>query len=136
MEYLQPYIPIGMILVLSAGFAVVTVILGRLIGPQRPNPSKLLPYESGMTPTGEANVRIPVKFYMVGLLFLLFDVEAVFILAWAVVFNNPNLGFNSEVFAFSQGEFQRFAFLEMFVFMLILMVGYLYVWKKGGFRWS
>lgn len=136
MEHLLPYIPIGVVLVVAIGFAAVNLLLGQWIGPKRPNPAKELPYESGMIPEGEANVRVPVKFYMVALLFLLFDIEGVFILIWAVVFRGNHPVFESEAVGFTVGAFQRFAFLEMLVFMAILVVGYLYAWRKGGFRWS
>ena len=136
MDHLVPYIAIGMIVVAAAAFAVVNALLGRLLGPRRDNPSKALPYESGMIPKGEANVRIPVKFYMVSLLFLLFDIETVFILAWALVFRGKALDFDSGALPFTQGQFQAFAFFEMLVFIAILMVGYAYVWRKGGLEWS
>ncbi len=136
MAYLYPYIPIAMILVLGLGFGIVNLILGRLIGPRRDNPSKLLPYECGIAPSGEANIRIPIKFYMVAILFLLFDIESIFILAWAVIFRGQGLDFESGALNFTRSAFQRFAFLEMLFFVVILMVGYVYVWRKGGFKWS
>lgn len=134
MDFLIPYIPVIMILVLAAGFGAVSLIFGRLIGPKRPNPSKDIPYESGIVPTGEANVRVPIKFYMVALLFLLFDIETIYVLIWAVTFRGNYV--DPAFHGFSALEFSRFAFVEMFVFMLVLIVGYLYVWRKGGFRWS
>jgi NADH-quinone oxidoreductase subunit A len=136
MNDLAPYIPIGMIVALAIGFGAVNLILGRLIGPRKDNPSKSLAYESGMTPVGEANVRIPVKFYMVAVLFVLFDIETVFILAWAVVYRGIDLEAVIPAVEFSALQFTRFAFVEMLVFILILLVGYIYVWRKGGLRWS
>ncbi len=136
MDHLQPYVPIAMILLLAGAFSLVTLVAGRMVGPRRLNPNKLLPYESGMIPTGEANVRIPIKFYMVALLFLLFDIETIFVISWAVIFNSAEPLFDSEQFAFSRQAFQRFASVEMLTFIAILMVGYLYVWRKGGFQWS
>lgn len=141
MASMHPYIPIGVILVLAAGFGAVSLILGRLVGPRKPNPVKALPYESGMIPEGDANVRIPVKFYMVALLFLLFDIESVYILSWAVVFRGRQIAEGIEAGAprFSEIaplQFTRFAFLEMLVFIAILLVGYAYVWRKGGLKWS
>lgn len=136
MEHLIPYIAIGMILVFAAGFAVVNSLLGRLIGPTRDNPSKRLAYESGMIPTGEANVRIPIKFYMVGLLFLIFDIETIFLLAWAVVFKGNQIDFASGNIGFTQTEFQHYGFFAMAVFIGILMLAEIYAWKKGGFEWS
>ena len=136
MEYLQAYLPIAIIIFLGAAFGVIGLTLSHFIGPRRPNPSKSLPYESGMVPIGEANVRLPIKFYMVALLFLLFDVEAVFLLAWAVIFRGRGLDFESGALAFTAQQFQRFAFLDMLVFILILLLGYVYVWRKGGLEWS
>jgi NADH-quinone oxidoreductase subunit A len=138
LDYLYPYIPVGILLILAVGFGAVNLALGRLIGPRSFNPSKLIPYESGIVPTGEASVRIPIKFYMVAILFLLFDIEAVFVLAWAVVFRGDHLKerIESGALNFTQQAFQRFAFFEMLVFVAILMVGFLYVWRKGGLRWS
>ena len=136
MDYLHPYIPIGMIIVGATAFATITLVLGRVLGPQRPNPSKQLPYESGMIPTGEANVQVPIKFHMVALLFLLFDIEAVFLLMWAVVFRGNHPAIVSGAVNFTAQDFQRFAFVEMLVFMAILMVGFTYVWRKGGLEWS
>ncbi len=134
MNHLTPYIPIAMILVFAVGFGSVTIIMGRIFGPQRPNINKSMAYESGIEPTGEANVRIPIKFYMVGILFLLFDIESIFVLAWAVIFQGNGLDFST--LGFTRSEFRAFAFAEMMVFFLILMVGYAYIWRKGGFRWS
>jgi NADH-quinone oxidoreductase subunit A len=136
MDYLVPYIPIALVLVAALAFGIVNLILGRVFGPQRPNPSKPMAYESGMEPEGEANVRVPVKFYLVGLLFLLFDIEGVFVLAWASIFNDAGIAFETELIPFTQQAFRAFAFFEMLTFMAILMLGYLYVWRKGGLRWS
>jgi NADH-quinone oxidoreductase subunit A len=136
MDYLIPYIPIGVVLVAAMLFGVVNLILSRVIGPQRPNLSKPMAYESGMEPIGEANVRVPVKFYLVGLLFLLFDVEAVFMVAWASILNDSGVAFETELIPFTQEAFRRYAFLVMVPFMTILVMGYLYEWRKGGFQWS
>lgn len=136
MNYLIPYIPLALVLVAGLAFGVANLILGSVLGPKRTNPNKGLAYESGMEPEGEANVRVPVKFYMVGLLFLLFDIEGVFVLTWASIFNDAGVAFETEMIPFTRAAFRGFAFLEMMTFMAILMLGYLYVWRKGGFRWS
>lgn len=138
MAHLHPYIPLAMLILIAMGFAAVSLLAAKFVGPQRPNPSKSLPYESGMIPFGEANVRVPIKFYMVAILFLLFDIEAVYMLAWALVFRGRQFAdkFETDAMPFTQGQFQRFAFLEMMTFIAILLVGYVYVWKKGGLRWS
>ena len=125
MDYLLPYIPILMILALAAGFAVVTLGLAGLIGPRRANRAKSLPYECGNEPEGEANVRIPIKFYLVALLFLLFDMETILILSWAIAFRQNVVP-----------GFQAYAFGVMAFFMLILVVGFLYEWRKGALKWT
>ena len=103
MDYLYSYLPIVLILAVGVAFGAGSLIFGRLIGPKRPNPSKSLPYESGMIPEGDANVRIPIKFYMVGLIFLLFDIEAVYVLIWAVAFQGKGIDFGSDAIGFTQG---------------------------------
>lgn len=124
MDYLHPYIPILMILCLAAAFGVVTLVMSGLIGPRRPNKAKGLAYESGMLPFHQANIRLPIKFYIVALLFLIFDVETVLILIWAIAFRTPIPGF------------QAYAFFVMLFFMLILAIGLLYEWRKGALTWS
>lgn len=141
MQYLYPYIPVVMVLLVAGGFGVANLLLGHFIGPHRFNPSKMQAYESGMTPIGEANVRIPIKFYMVAILFLLFDIESIYMLSWAVIFRGQQFKFQTiqeglPKLDFTLGQFQRFSFVEMLTFILILLVGYIYVWRKGGFRWS
>lgn len=135
MNYLVPYIPIALVVVAGVGFGIANLILGRLIGPRRENPNKSLAYESGMEPEGEANVRIPVKFYMVGLLFLLFDVEGAFILAWAVVFTGTGVEFESAWIPFTQAAFQSYALLMILPFMVMLVLAFIYEWRKGGLNW-
>src|SRR5688572_30249148 len=125
MDYLHPYIPILMILALALVFGTSMTIVSGIIGPRRPNKAKYLAYECGIEPTGEANVRVPVKFYLVALLFLLFDMETVLILAWAIVFRDTSIP-----------GFQAYAFWVMIFFMLILVVGFLYEWRKGALKWN
>jgi len=117
---LTPYVPIAILLILSAALAVLVVGLGHLFGPRRPTERKSLPYESGMIPIGPGTRRMPVRFYMVAVLFILFDIEVVFFLPWAIVFRK--LGW--------------FGLAEMFVFIIILLVGYVYAWKKGALEWE
>ena len=117
---LNEYIPIAILVALSTILAFVVVGLGHLFGPKRPTERKSLPYESGMTPFGPGTRRMPVRFYMVAVLFILFDIEVVFFLPWAVVFKQLGL----------------FGLIEMLVFIGILLVGYLYAWKKGALEWE
>jgi NADH-quinone oxidoreductase subunit A len=103
------------------------VFASRILGPYRPSRKKLTPYESGMTPIGPAVRRLPVKFYLIAVLFILFDIEVVFFLPWAVIFRNW------VDTAKSRGVF---LLIEMAVFIGILLVGYAYVWKKGALEWE
>ena len=117
---LQDYLPIAVLLVLSTGFAALIVVVGHLFGPKRPSARKLAPYESGMKPIGPGTRRMPVRFYLIAVLFILFDIEVVFFLPWAVVFRQLGV----------------FGLIEMFIFILILLVGYVYAWKKGALEWD
>jgi NADH-quinone oxidoreductase subunit A len=114
------YLPLAVLVILAAGLAALVVAIGHLFGPRHPTERKSLPYESGMTPFGPGTRRMPVRFYMVAVLFILFDIEVVFFLPWAVVFRKMGL----------------FALVEMILFVVILLVGYLYAWKKGALEWE
>ena len=114
------YLPIFVLLIVSTALAVFVIAVGTFLGPRRPTYRKLQPYESGMTPLGPAQRRMPIKFYLVGVLFILFDVEVIFFYTWAVVFSQ--LGW--------------FGFIEMLIFAGILLVGYVYAWKQGALEWE
>jgi NADH-quinone oxidoreductase subunit A len=129
MNYLDPYIPIFIIMVIAIGFGVVTLSLAGFIGPKVFNKAKYLAYECGNEPEMEANVRIPIKFYLVALLFLLFDMETLLILAWALAFRDPAM-------AAAYPGFQPFAFFLLIFFLFILVVGFLYEWRKGALEWK
>src|SRR5688500_1117870 len=117
---LNDYLPIAVLLVISTGLAFIVVGLGHLFGPRRPTARKLAPYESGMRPIGPAMRRMPVRFYLVAVLFILFDIEVIFFLPWAVTFRQLGL----------------FGFVEMLVFIGVLFVGYVWVWKRGALEWD
>lgn len=117
---LQDYLPIAVLLILSTSLAVVVVILGSILGPKQPTQRKLAPYESGMQPIGPGTRRMPVRFYLIAVLFILFDIEVVFFLPWAVVFRQLGV----------------LGLIEMLVFIVILLVGYVYAWKKGALEWE
>lgn len=121
---LESYIPIIIILVISVLFAVTNVKLSSLLGPSRPNKEKMSTYESGVEPVGTAHDRFSVKFYMVAVLFILFDIEVVFLYPWAVSF--INLDHAKMVYSFA----------SVIVFVVILLVGYIYVIKKGALKWD
>ena len=114
------YVAIGLMVVLSTVVALIAIWLGILFGPKKESAAKAMPYESGMTPYGEGTRRMPIRFYLVAVLFILFDIEVVFFLPWAVVFRQLGL----------------FGLIEMVIFIVILLVGYVYAWKKGALEWE
>src|SRR5512146_336206 len=107
---LTDYLPIVVLVILATGLAGLVVSLGHLFGPRRPTLRKSVPYESGMRPIGPGARRMPIRFYLVAVLFILFDIEIIFFLPWAVVFHKLGL----------------FGLVEMFIFIIILLVGYVY----------
>lgn len=119
-ENYLPYLPIAILFILSAGLAVLIVVLGHSFGPRRTTARKSMPYESGMRPIGPGARRMPIRFYLIAVLFILFDIEVVFFLPWAVVFRQLGL----------------FGLIEMFIFIILLLVGYVYAWKKGALEWE
>jgi NADH-quinone oxidoreductase subunit A len=119
------FIPLAILFILAIGLALLVVALGHMFGPRRPTERKSQPYESGMKPIGPGTRRISVRFYLVAVLFILFDIEIVFFLPWAVVLRT-----------FVEQSLGIFAFIEMTIFIVILMVGYVYAWKKGAMEWE
>lgn len=123
------YVPILLIFLFAAGMATAIIVLSRLAGSNRPTRAKLMPYECGVEPVGTARERQSVKFYLVAMVFLLFDIEAIFLVPWAVVFpgvlKDPAWSALKYVF-----------YGEMMLFMVVLFVGLLYVWRKGILEWS
>ena len=119
-NYLESYLPILMHAALVVVVAGAMVVLSSLIGRHVRTRAKLMPYESGVTPVGNTRQRFSVKFYLVAMLFILFDVEAVFLYPWAVIYK----------------ELQLFGFIEMLVYMVIIFAGFFYIWKKGALDWS
>ena len=120
---LYTYIPILVLGTAAAGLAGLMLVLSWVLGPRKPTPQKLATYESGVTPIGSARERFPVKFYLIAMLFILFDIETVFLYPWAVIYRN-------------KPEMMLFNLAEMAVFVAILFVGYVYVWRKGAFEWE
>ncbi len=120
MESLQPYLPIAVLLILTTVLAFVVIGLSSLLGPRRGSKRKLMPYESGMSPIGSAMRRMPVRFYLVAMIFILFDIEVVFMLPYALIFR----------------ELGVFGLAEMGTFMAILFAGFIYAWKAGAFVWD
>jgi len=124
------YLPVFLMLGVALGLGTVLVVLGAWLGPKRPSKVKLDTYECGIEPVGEANVRFSVKFYILALLFLLFDVEFIFFVLWSIVYRSGSFGPGAAI------SFQWFAFLEMIVFLGILATGLVYAWRKGALNWQ
>jgi NADH-quinone oxidoreductase subunit A len=114
------FLPVAILIVLAVVLAILVVVLGHVFGPRRPTPRKGQPYESGMSPYGPGTRRISVRYYLIAVLFILFDIEVIFFLPWAVVFR----------------QLRWFALAEMVIFVAILMVGFIYAWKKGALEWE
>ena len=120
---LNSYIPVLVMGVFSVVLVAAFIGLSWLLGPKRPTPQKLMPYECGVTPIGSARERFPIKFYLIAMLFIVFDIETVFLYPWAVIYKDS-------------GGMILFNLVEMLVFVAILFVGYFYVWKRGAFEWD
>jgi NADH-quinone oxidoreductase subunit A len=124
---LSAYLPILLMFVFAAGFAVTNVLLSQLVGQRKRTRTKLMPYECGKDPVGSARERFSVKFYLIAMIFILFDIEVIFLVPWAVVFKtlaSPEFGMGTLVY------------VEMMIFVALLLVGYIYVVKKGAFEWG
>lgn len=119
-SYPQIYFPILVQIGIAAAVAGGMLAGSYLLGPRVRNPVKELPYECGIVPTGSARERFSVKFYLVAMVFILFDIEAVFLYPWAVVYR----------------ELRLFAFFEMLIFVALILSGFFYIWKKGALDWS
>ena len=117
---MEQYIPILLMVGLGILAGIILTNINRLIGPKHPSEEKYSTYESGMEPVRSARERFSVKYYMVAVLFILFDIEVVFLYPWAVSFKNLGVA----------------GFVEMVVFIAILLVGYFYVWRKGALKWD
>lgn len=125
-EYnLFDYAPIGVMFIVAMGFAASQVLVTQLVGPRKRTATKLMPYECGRDPVGSARDRFSIKFYTVAVIFLLFDIEVLFMIPFAVAFKSLlKLGAGT------------IAFIEILVFISTLIVGYIYVWRKGTFDWG
>ena len=136
----QPYIAFLLLLGFVVANAALLIGLSHFAAPRRPTPSKLAPYESGMPPLGDAHERFSVKFYLVGLLFIVFDIETVFLIPWgSIYFSNAAAvpgGAPLGADLGAAGPTMGFLLVEMLVFLVILFVGYIYVWKRGAFQWD
>lgn len=120
-EYIPlDYLPVIIILFIATFIGFAPLVLGLLLRPRRPYLQKLSPYESGMQPVGEPRYKFSVKFYIIAMLFVVFDVEVVYLYPWAVAYDKLGL----------------FGFIEMMIFIFILLIGYIYAWEKGALNWE
>ncbi len=119
---MTPYVPILVLALLAAGFAVFSIVIGTVTGPKRWNRAKLQAYESGIEPTPQppGGGRFPVKYYLTAMLFILFDIEIVFLYPWAVTFQ----------------QLGAFGLIEMVTFVVTVLIAYAYVWRRGGLEWD
>ncbi len=119
-SYTEVYFPVLVQAILAMALAAGLLTASYLLGKRVRNRVKDMPYESGIVPIGDARQRFSVKFYLVGMLFILFDIEAIFLYPWVVVFR----------------ELKMFAFIEMLIFVILILSGFFYIWKKGALDWS
>jgi NADH-quinone oxidoreductase subunit A len=115
----QNYVPVFIFIVIIATLLPVTLLLAKLVRPDNPSKTKLMPYECGIDPMDNARGRYTVRYYIIAILFVVFDVETIFLFPWAVKFK----------------AFGLFGLIEMLIFLAILIVGYIWVWKKGALEW-
>ena len=114
------YLPILILFIIAVGFAVTNIAFSSILGTQKPSAEKLSTYECGIDPVGSARERFSVKFYLIAMLYVIFDIEVVFLYPWAVAFKSLKL----------------FGFIEMLISIGILLICYLYIWKRGGLEWD
>jgi NADH-quinone oxidoreductase subunit A len=119
-NYPETYFPVLVQILLAGAVATALIAISVLLGKHARSPLKDTPYESGMEPAGTARERFSVKFYLVGMIFILFDIEAVFLYPWAIVYR----------------QLRFFGFMEMLIFIVLILVGFFYVWKKGALDWA
>ncbi|MDQ5844853.1 MAG: NADH-quinone oxidoreductase subunit A [Acidobacteriota bacterium] len=124
---LYDYLPVLLVFIVAGGFAVGSIVLSQFVGQRKRTRTKMMPYECGKDPVGTARERFSVKFYLIAMIFILFDIEVIFLMPWAVVFKtlaSPAYGLRTLVY------------VEMMVFVVLLLAGYVYIIKKGAFDWN
>ena len=117
---LAEYLPTLLFLIVAAGIGIALIVIGNLLGPRRPNPEKLSPYECGFPAFEDARMQFDVRYYLIAILFIVFDLEIAFVFPWALVFR----------------ELGVFGLVEMGVFLGLLVLGFVYIWKKGALEWE
>ena len=123
---LENYFPVLIFILVGLGFGCLPILLGRLIAPYRPDSEKLSPYECGFEPFEDARMKFDVRYYLIAILFILFDLEIAFLFPWATILREIA----------GTEAIRLFGFFEMLIFLGILLVGYIYVWKKGALDWE
>jgi NADH-quinone oxidoreductase subunit A len=119
-QYLTDYFPVVLFILIAAAFAIVTLVLSYLVQPRLASPEKISPYECGSEPISDARIPFPVRYYIIAMLFVIFDVEIIFLYPWAVAFDKIGL----------------FGLVEMVIFIALFLAGYVYAWKKGALEWD
>ena len=119
-DFLKDYLPIILFLIIALGLSISFVILNFILSPKTPDPEKLSPYECGFEPFNDSRIEFDVRFYLVAILFIIFDLEIAFLFPWAI----------------SLGKIGLFGFISMMIFLFILTVGFIYEWKKGALDWE
>ena len=114
------YLPVLIFILIASAFGLGALLIGGIFRLKKPYLEKLMPYESGITPKGEPRYRFAIRFYVIAMLFVIFDVEAIFLYPWAIVFDKIGI----------------YAFIEMVIFIVILLIGYIYAWRKEAFVWD
>lgn len=130
------YVPVLLLVGFVIANAAMIIGLSHLKLRARPTPEKLIPYESGIPPLGDARERFSVKFYLVAMLFIVFDIETVFMIPWAAAYRQLSCAVPLVAGACPSGHISMFGFDEMLVFILILVAGFIYVWRKGALQWE
>jgi NADH-quinone oxidoreductase subunit A len=140
---LAAYLPILLIFIVALGFALTNIVVSQVIGQRKATRTKLMPYECGKDPVGSARERFSVKFYLIAMIFILFDIEVIFLIPWAVVFKSfiaprpENISvFSKEYLSYGWQNLTSLISIEMLLFIVLLFIGYIYVLKKGAFEWG
>jgi NADH-quinone oxidoreductase subunit A len=120
LEFLAPYASVLLFVIIATGIAIAMVVLPFVISPKNPDKEKLSPYECGFEPTGDARSKFDIRFYLVGILFVIFDLEIAFLFPWALTL----------------GKIGFLGYLSMMIFLFVLTIGFIYEWKKGALNWE
>ena len=125
-EMLENYFPVLVFILVGLAFGCAPILLGRIVAPHRPDAEKISPFECGFAPFEDARIKFDVRYYLVAITFIIFDLEVAFMYPWASIYKE-----------FVESDTLRmFGFVEMFVFMGILIIGYIYAWAKGALDWE